>query len=116
MQFESFSKCNFEQLSHSMFCKNIARLASIQGQQVSLATAKLSIFLQNILWESCSNLVSDQLSYSMCCENNGNLAVTKENVFLATKTINRILGTSPFQKITIKMKIENLVQKRRAVN
>ena len=39
MLWESCLKFDFEQLSHSMFCKNIARLASIQGSQVSIATA-----------------------------------------------------------------------------
>ena len=98
MQFESFSKCNFEQLSHSMFCKNIARLASIQGQQVSLATAKLSVFLQKIQRESCSKLIFEQLSHSMSCGNIDGLAVIKENVFLTTKVTNHILGIWPLQK------------------
>ena len=64
-----------EQLSQSMFCKNIARLASIQGSQVSIATAKLAIFLQNILWESCSKFNFKQLSHSMFCKNIASLAV-----------------------------------------
>ena len=51
-----------EQLSQSMFCKNIAHLASIQGSQVSIATAKLAIFLQSIRWESCLKSNFEQLS------------------------------------------------------
>ena len=48
---EIFQKtCNLKvaQLSHSMFCNHIAGSASTQGQQIPLATAKLSIFLLNI--------------------------------------------------------------------
>ena len=63
-----------EQLSQNMFCKNIAHLASIQGSQVSIATAKLAIFLQNILWESCSKFNFKQLSHSMFCKNIASLA------------------------------------------
>ena len=61
-----------------MFCKNIARLASIQGSQVSIATAKLAIFLQNILWESCLKLDFEQLSHSMFCKNIASLAAARE--------------------------------------
>ena len=53
------------QLSHSMFCKNVARLAVARGCHTwirSLATAKQAIFLQNILWESCSKFNSKQCS------------------------------------------------------
>ena len=52
MLWESCLKFDFEQLSHSMFCKNIAHLASIEGTQVSIATAKLAIFSQNIQCDS----------------------------------------------------------------
>ena len=82
MQFENCSKCNFEQLSYSMFYNTIA---SIQGQQVSSATAKLSIFLQSILQESCLKWIFDQLSHSMSCRNINNLHITKGNMLLATK-------------------------------
>ena len=78
MLWESCLKFDFEQLSHSMFCKNIARLASIQGTPVSIATAKRAIFLQNILWESCSKLNSKQLSHSMYSKNITRLAVAIE--------------------------------------
>ena len=81
MLWESCSKSNLEQLSHSMFCKNIARLASIQGTPVSIATAKQAIFLQNILWESCSKLNSKQFSHSMFCKNIASLAVAMETRF-----------------------------------
>ena len=56
---------NLLQLSHSMFCKNIARLAVARGCHTwirSLATAKRAIFLQNILWESCSKFDFKQCS------------------------------------------------------
>ena len=49
MQWKSCLKSNLEQLFYSMFFKNVARLASIQGTPVSIATAKRAIFLQNIL-------------------------------------------------------------------
>ena len=98
MQLEGCSKCNIEQPSLSIFCKNIACLASIQGQQVSLATAKFSILLQNRLGESCSKLIFEQLSQSMSRNNIDSLAVTKQNVFLATKVTSHILGIWPFQK------------------
>ena len=75
ISWESCLELDFEQLSQSMFCKNIARLASIQGSQVSIATAKLAIFLQNILWESCSKFNFKQLSHSMFCKNIASLAV-----------------------------------------
>ena len=78
MLWESCSKSNLEQLSHSMFCKNIARLASIQGTPVSIATAKRVIFLQSILRESCFKLNSKQISHSMFCKNNARLAVAME--------------------------------------
>ena len=42
---ETCLKFDYEQLSHSMFCKNMAHLASVQGTQVSIATAKLAIFI-----------------------------------------------------------------------
>ena len=50
-------KKNLLQLSHSMFCKNVARLAVARGCHTwigSLATAKRATFLQNILRKSCS--------------------------------------------------------------
>ena len=52
MLWEICLKFDFKLFSQSMFRKNIARLASIQGIQVSIATTKLAIFLQNILRES----------------------------------------------------------------
>ena len=61
-----------------MLCKNIANFARIQGKQVSLATAKLAIFLQNILWESCSKLDFKQLSHNMYFKNIDSLAVAKD--------------------------------------
>ena len=56
-------KSNLLQLSHSMFGKNVARLAVAMGCHTwirSLATAKRAIFLQNILWESCSKFYFKQ--------------------------------------------------------
>merc|ERR1711942_418986 len=62
---EHFFKLNLLQLSHSMFCKNVARLAVARGCHTwirSLATAKRATFLQNILWESCSKFYFKQCS------------------------------------------------------
>ena len=62
---EHCSKLNLLQLSHSMFCKNVARLAVARGCHTwirSLATAKRAIFLQNILWESCCKFDFKQCS------------------------------------------------------
>ena len=74
-----------EQLSQSMFCKNIAHLASIQGSQISIATAKLAIFLQDILWESCLEFNLEQLSHSMFCKNIACLAsIQGSQVSIAT--------------------------------
>ena len=58
-------KLNLLQFSHSMFCKNVARLAVARGCHTwirSPATAKRAIFLQNILWESCSKFNFKQCS------------------------------------------------------
>ena len=58
-------KSNLLQLSHSMFCKNVARLAVARGCHTwirSLATAKQATFLQNILWKSCSKFYFKQCS------------------------------------------------------
>ena len=44
----------------------------------SLVTAKLPIFLQHILWESCSETNFEQLSHNMFCKNIDSLAVAKE--------------------------------------
>ena len=58
-------KLNLLQLSHNMFCKNIARLA-VARERIHvwqpLATAKQATFLQNILWESCSKFNFKQCS------------------------------------------------------
>ena len=61
-----------------MSVANMASLASIQGSQVSIATAKLAIFATNMLWESCSELNLKRLSYSMSVANIANLAVARE--------------------------------------
>ena len=58
-------KSNLLQLSHSMFCKNVARLAVARGCHTwirSLATAKQATFLQKILWESFSKFDFKQCS------------------------------------------------------
>ena len=44
-------------------------------------TAKLGIFLQNILWESCLKCDFEQLSHSMSVRNIARLAVAKETHF-----------------------------------
>ena len=43
-----------------------------------MVLAKQAIFLQNILWESCSKLNSKQLSHSMSVANIANLADMKK--------------------------------------
>ena len=56
---------NLLQLSHSMFCKNVACLAVARGCHTwirSLATAKQATFLQNTRWESCSKFEFKQCS------------------------------------------------------
>ena len=52
-----------------MFCKNIARLAVAMETGVPWILAKRAIFLQNILWESCSKFDFEQLSHSMSVQN-----------------------------------------------
>ena len=69
MLWENCLKFDFKQHSHSMFYKNIACLASNEGTQVSIATTKLAIFLQNILWECCLEFNLEQLSHRMFCKN-----------------------------------------------
>ena len=54
MPWEIYLEFNLEQLSHGMFCKNIARLAVAMENGFSWILAKQAIFLQNILWKSCS--------------------------------------------------------------
>ena len=78
MLWESCLEFNLEQLSHSMFCKNIAHLASIHETKVSIANAKRAIFLQNILWESCLEFNLKQLSHNMFCKNIARLASIQE--------------------------------------
>ena len=61
-----FSKPNLPHFSHSIFCKNVARLAVARGWHTwirSLATAKQATFLQNILSENCSKLDFKQYSF-----------------------------------------------------
>ena len=60
--------------------------------------AKLSIFLKNIQWENCSKLIFEQLSHGMSSRNIDCVAVTMENVFLATKVTTDVLVIWPFQK------------------
>ena len=65
---EHCSKSNFLQLSHSMFCKNVARLA-IARNIFPRFLPKISMFweillgnIQNILGESCSKFDFEQCS------------------------------------------------------
>merc|ERR1711942_19999 len=81
---EHFFKLNLLQLSHSMFCKNVARLAVARGCHTwirSLATAKRATFLQNILWESCSKFYFKQCSLKKISQNIDTLARIHGNVF-----------------------------------
>ena len=55
--------------------------------------AKRAIFLQNILWESCSKFNSKQYSNSIFGQNIDSLAVARENI-LPWKPIT--LGTKAF--------------------
>ena len=68
-------KLNFEQLSHSMFCKNIASLAVAMETCDPWILAKRAIFLQNILWESCSKFYFKHFCYNMFYLNIISLAV-----------------------------------------
>ena len=77
-------KCNLEQLSHGMSVSKIIRYARIQRKAYSLATAKLTIFATDILWESCSKLNFEQLSHTMSIVNVAILAVARKNMSIAT--------------------------------
>ena len=68
-------KLNFEQLSHSMFCKNIASLAVAMETCDPWILAKRAIFLQNILWESCPKFYLKHFCYDMFYLNIISLAV-----------------------------------------
>ena len=78
MLWESCLKLNFEKLSHSMFCKNIASLAVAKETYFPCIRAKPAILLQNILWENCSKFNFKQISHNMYCKNIDSLAVAKE--------------------------------------
>ena len=61
-------------------------MALVAKDTFSLATAKVAIFSQIMLWKSYSVFDSEQLLHSMFCRIIATLAVAKENVSLATKT------------------------------
>ena len=61
-----------------MSVANMASLASIQGSQVSIATAKLAIFYTNMLRESCFKFNSEQLSRGMSVANIARFAIAME--------------------------------------
>ena len=67
-----------------MFVRNIDGYTRIQGKTASLATAKLAIFVTDILWESCSKLNFEQLSHTMSIVKVAILAVTRKNMSIAT--------------------------------
>ena len=71
-----------------MSVSKINGYARIQGKTSSLATAKLTIFATDILWESCSKYDFKQLFHSMSVQNMAILAVAKEFVILATNHAN----------------------------
>ena len=51
-----------------MFCKNIDSLAAAKETCCPWIVAKRAIFLQDMLWESCSKLHYEQLlNYSVLC-------------------------------------------------
>ena len=75
IRWESCLKLNFEQLSHSMFSKNIASLAVAMETCDPWILAKRAIFLQNILWESCSKFYFKHFCYNMFYLNIISLAV-----------------------------------------
>ena len=62
-------KLNFEQLSHSMFCKNIASLAVAMETCDPWILAKLAIFATDILWESCSKFHFKHICHNMFSQN-----------------------------------------------
>ena len=75
MLWDSCLKLHFEQLSHSIFCKNIASLAVAMETCVPWLLAKQAIFVQNILWEKYLRLNSKQLPHSMSVANIASFAV-----------------------------------------
>ena len=58
-----------------MFCKNIARLGVAMENGFSWIMAKQAIFLQNILWESCSKFYFKHFCCNMSYQNIVSLAV-----------------------------------------
>ena len=54
-------KNQFRTTSHSMFCKNVDSFAVAKETCCPWILAKRAIFLQEMLWESCSELHFEQL-------------------------------------------------------
>ena len=77
MLWESCSKLNFKQLSHSMSVAYIASLAVAMETCDPWMLAKLAIFATDMLWESCSKSNLKQLSHSMSV---ANIASFKKNL------------------------------------
>ena len=80
MLWESCSKLNFKQLSHSMSVANIASLASLvvaRETRFPWILAKLAIFATDMLWESCSKFYSEHFCHNMFCQNIVSLVIIK---------------------------------------
>ena len=58
---------------------SVVNISPLANRILCLATNKLAIFLQNMLWKSYLKLNLEQLSHSMSVVNIFHLAVTKEN-------------------------------------
>ena len=68
-----------------MFGKNIDGSAITKETCHPWILAKKVIFVQDVLWESCSKTYFEQLSQSMFCKNIDALAIAKVHVILATE-------------------------------
>ena len=72
-----------------MFGKNIDGSAITKETCHPWILAKKVIFVQDVLWESCSKTYFEQLSQSMFCKNIDALAIAKVHVILATEVRSR---------------------------
>ena len=72
-----------------MFGKNIDGSAITKETCHPWIMGKNVIFIQDILWESCSKTYFEQLSQSMFCKNIDALAIAKVHVILATEVRSR---------------------------
>ena len=74
MLWESCSKLNFKQLSHSICIANITSLLVAMETCDPWILAKLATFATDMLWESCLKSNFKQLTHSMSVTNIASLA------------------------------------------